>query len=107
MVINSKPIGSAFIFTVQRGIETLHLPFTTVYPPQISDPTYERDAQEVAELQELVLRLNYETTLQNDISTVYRLRQQIRDLLKRRMKAATVEGHPLEAEKTRKILNEL
>lgn len=107
MIIRSKPIGSTFKFTVQRGTESLSLPLTTVFPPQITDPTYDRDVQEVAELMQLVGQLHYEVSLRKDIDSVYKLRSQIRKLLKKRLKEAIAEGHPLEAEKTRRLLRKL
>lgn len=105
--IRNKPIGTTFKFTVQRGSESLHLPLTTVFPPQITDPTYERDAQEVAELKQLVGQLQFEVSLRKDINRVYKLKSQIRHFLKRRMKEMSDEGHPLEAEKARRLLRTL
>jgi hypothetical protein len=104
MIIRNKPIGTTFMLTVQRGVESLQLPLTTVFPPQITDPTYERDSQEVAELKQLAGQLRYEVSLQKDLNSVYKLKSQIRNLLKQRLREMNEEGHPLEAEKTRRIL---
>ncbi len=107
MTIRNKPIGTTFKFTVQRGVESLHLFLTTVFPPQITDPTYERDVQEVADLIRLTGQLQYEVSLQKDIDSAYKIKAQIRNLLKQRIKESMEEGHPLEAEKTRRLLRKL